>query len=122
MNPFDLPVHPVVVHFPLAMLVAAWVSLLLEHRTRSATWADRTRLFEVIGVATLPITIVAGFIDTRGFSPLTNPRWELPLIWHLLAALTGAALFTAHWAWRRNRVTAGGGAAILDVGLATVAM
>jgi uncharacterized membrane protein len=117
-NPFDLPVHPALVHVPLAMLVAAWVCVLLQHRTGSAVWGERVRLFELVGVLGLAPTIAAGFVDLRGFSVLTDPRWDLPLVWHTLAALSGAALFTAHWAYRRSR-GADGGTAVVDVGLAT---
>lgn len=119
-NPFDLPVHPAVVHAPLAMLVAAWVCVLLQQRTGATVWGERVRLFELIGVVALVPTIVAGFIDLRGFSVFTDPRWDQPLIWHSLAALLGATLFTAHWVFRRASTdTSHGGAAALDVGLAT---
>lgn len=121
MNPLDLPVHPALVHFPIAMLMAAWVCVLLRHGLRARVWDDRVRLFETIGVATLPVVIVAGWVDLRGFDAVLSPRWSQPLIWHLLAGIATTALFTTHFAWRRGRDVVVGSAALLDVGLSTAA-
>lgn len=96
MNPFDLPVHPAVVHIPVAMLSAAWVCILLRHATQRTEWTDRARLFETIGVTALPFSIAAGLIDLRGVEPLAEARWDQPLIWHVLAAVGGSALFATH--------------------------
>ncbi len=103
MNPFDLPVHPIAVHFPLAMLAAAWVCTLVVTVTGRTVWADRSRLFELIGVATLPVTIIAGFIDTRGLGPIAERRWDQPLIWHVIASLVFSAVFAGHFFWRRRQ-------------------
>ena len=122
MNPFDLPVHPMLVHFPLALLITAWVCLLLQHGFRVQPWADRARFLETVGVATFPFTILAGVIDLRGVSQLTSPSWDLPLVWHVIAALIGATLFTVHLFWRRGRDVSIGSAAVVDVGLSTAAL
>lgn len=103
-QPFALPLHPAVVHFPIAMLSAAWFCLLARHATGSPQWAVRAGLFEIVGVAALPFVIAAGLIDTRGIDFVTHPRWSGPLIWHVIVALTGAALFASHWWWRRRVV------------------
>lgn len=122
MNPLDLPVHPALVHFPIAMLVAAWVCILARHGLRSAVWDDRAQLFEVVGVATLPPVILAGVVDLRGIGPLLEARWSQPLIWHVLAALASSTLFAVHWFWRRRRDVTIGAAAAVDVGLSTAAL
>ncbi len=101
-NPFALPVHPFVVHVPLAMLAAAWVCLLARYVTGKKEWRQRERLFEAIGVWTLPLAIVGGFIDTRGFEPLTSPRFDEPLIWHIVAATVGCAAYAARFVWSRQ--------------------
>lgn len=120
MNPFDLPVHPAVVHFPLAMLSATWVCLLLWHGTGATTWWSRARIFETVGVLTLPVTIAAGFVDLRGIGPLTAARWDQPLIWHVLAALGGSTLFVAHAVITRRRLAGSTHASMaVDLGLAT---
>lgn len=103
MNPFDLPVHPIVVHFPIAMLAAAWVCTLVASVTGRPEWGERTRLFELIGVATLPVTIIAGFIDTRGLGPIAERRWDQPLIWHVIVSLVFSAVFAGHFFWRRRQ-------------------
>lgn len=116
MNPFALPVHPIVVHFPLAMLAAAWVCTLAEGMTGTARWRERAGLFEVVGVATLPIVILAGFVDTRGLAPLAERRWDQPLIWHVLVSLAAASALAGHLLWRRRQpVPAPARVATLDV-------
>lgn len=124
LNPFALPVHPAVVHFPIAMLSAAWVCLLVRYATGDVKWDGWSRLFELIGVVSLPIVIVAAFIDTRGFDFLIHPRTDAPLIWHMTAGLTTTAAFAGHYLWRRRRVTSElkRGQVIGDVGLATFGM
>ncbi|MGH2758557.1 MAG: DUF2231 domain-containing protein [Actinomycetota bacterium] len=124
LNPFALPVHPAIVHFPVAMLSAAWVCLLLRYGTGDERWDARSRLFEIVGVVALPATIVAAFIDTRGIGFLLEPRADAPLIWHMTTGLLTAIAFTAHYLWRRKRpakeIT--GRRAIGDVTLATFGM
>ncbi len=122
-DPFTLPVHPAVVHFPVAMLSAAWVCLVLRYLTGKAHWDQRSRLFEVIGVAALPVVIGAAFIDTAGVEFIARPRWDKPLIWHAVIASAAAVTFTTHYLWRRARpLPAPGRAAVLDLGLATTGL
>ncbi|HYZ91221.1 MAG TPA: DUF2231 domain-containing protein [Actinomycetota bacterium] len=116
LNPFALPVHPAIVHFPVAMLSAAWVCLLVRYATGDERWDGRSRLFELVGVVALPLTIATAFIDTRGIGFLLEPRTDAPLIWHMAAGLVTAGAFTAHYLWRRRLPVAG------DVALATLGM
>jgi uncharacterized membrane protein len=124
LNPFALPVHPAIVHFPIAMLSAAWVCLLLRYATGDERWDGRSRLFEVVGVVALPLTIAAAFVDTRGIGFLLEPRTDAPLIWHMTAGLVAAGAFSAHYLWRRGRPSSDmrGLGALGDVGLATLGM
>jgi uncharacterized membrane protein len=103
LNPFSLPIHPAIVHFPIAMLSAAWVCVLLRYATGDLRWHGGARLFELVGVVGLPVTIAAAFVDTRGFNFLIHPRTEAPLIWHMTAGLVTAAVFGSHYLWRRRR-------------------
>jgi uncharacterized membrane protein len=116
LNPFALPVHPAIVHFPVAMLSAAWVCLLLRYATGDERWDGRSRIFEIVGVVALPLTIAAAFIDTRGIGFLLEPRTDAPLIWHMTAGLVTAGAFTAHYLWRHRLPVAA------DVALATLGM
>lgn len=122
MNPFELPVHPIAVHFPLAMLAAAWVCILCRYGLRDARWSARSRLLESVGVATLPVTIIAGLIDTRGIQFVTDVRWDQPLIWHAIASLAAAATFTGHWWWQRTPRAATTRVALIDLGGATLGL
>lgn len=102
MNPFDLPVHPVVAHVPVAMLGAGWVALVLRYVVRRPDFEAHARLFLLVGVVSLPFTIVAGFIDTRGVDFVLDPRWDQPLIWHMTSGLATTGLLTGHLLWRRR--------------------
>ena len=124
LNPFALPVHPAIVHFPIAMLSVAWACLLLRYATGDVRWDGRSRLFEVVGVVALPLTIVTAFIDTRGIDFLLEPRADAPLIWHMTAGLVAALTFAAHYLWRRRRPSEEmkGARVVGDVTLATFGM
>lgn len=115
LNPFALPVHPAVVHFPMATLSLAWLFLLVRYATGDERWDGRARLFELVGVIALPFTIVAGFIDTRGIDFLLEPRADAPLIWHMTSALLASIAFATHYLRRPARP-------IGDVALATFGM
>jgi uncharacterized membrane protein len=103
LNPFALPLHPAVVHFPVAMLTATWVCLLVRYLTGRLEWDRRADLFEVVGVLSLPVAMATAVIDARGLGFFFRPRWDAPLIWHALAGLAGAAIFAGHLRWRRRR-------------------
>ncbi len=124
LNPLSLPLHPVFVHFPLAMLSVAWACVLIRYATGNVTWDGKVRLFEVVGVAALPFTIVAAFIDTRGFDFVFDPRADAPLIWHMTSGLVATIAFGVHYFWRRGKGSdeLTGRTAVQDVALATFGM
>ncbi|HVL32155.1 MAG TPA: DUF2231 domain-containing protein [Actinomycetota bacterium] len=121
LNPFRLPVHPPLVHFPIALLVLAWIFLLIRYSTGDVRWDERSRLIERIGVATLPVVVIAAVIDTRGFSFLSPPRWDAPLVWHALGGICVSIVFAGHLLWRTRfpvgRLT--GRLAALDLSVAS---
>ena len=122
LNPFSLPVHPVVVHFPIAMLSAAWIGLIGRYAMDKPQWEGRVMFLETVGVLFLPVTVVMGFVDTRGFEFLLERQWDQPLIWHFITATAAVAVFTGHLLWRRghagNRKRTQG----LDIVLSTAGM
>lgn len=113
-----LPVHPVFVHFPIAMLSVTW-GLVVAHYWSGSIAADRlVAPFEWIGVGFLPIVILTGLRDAEWLDFVTEVEWDQPLIWHFIVSLTASALFTAHVLWRRQRGADGNGRWI-DLGLTT---
>jgi uncharacterized membrane protein len=118
----DLPLHPIVVHFPLALLALAWLCLVIHYVRGTDVWSQRAGLLEAAGVVALLPTIVAGFVDTRGFGFMLHPRWDAPLIWHSIGGLTSTAVFVGHYLWRRRlpELPPTGGLAVVDLGLVTV--
>ncbi|MFZ9016166.1 MAG: DUF2231 domain-containing protein [Ilumatobacteraceae bacterium] len=117
----DLPVHPIVVHFPIAMLTMAWLSIIAVH----AGWGDTARWqtligpFEWIGVVSFVPTVLTGFRDAGWFDLFTFASWSQPLIWHVVLGSTTVVVFSVHALWRRERDVIGR-AVWFDVGVASV--
>lgn len=120
MNPFSMPVHPPLVHFPMAMLVVVWVLLIVRYVTGDERWDERARWFHVVGVGSLPLVLGAAIIDTRGFEFALRPRWDDPLIWHALGGVVVASISAVHFFWRRRFQAAQmtGRVAVMDLALA----
>jgi uncharacterized membrane protein len=97
-----LPLHPALVHFPIALLSLSWAFGLAWQATATARWGELAVAFEWLGLAFVPFTMVAGFLDAGGIDFLLEPRWDEPLIWHFLCSTGAAVLFAAHAAWRRR--------------------
>ena len=106
------------------MLTAAWVCVIVRYVTGDIRWDARGRLFELVGVALLPLTLITAIIDTRGFGFLIHPRPDAPLIWHMTAGLIASGAFAGHYVWRRRREVSDltGWRAVQDVALITFAM
>jgi uncharacterized membrane protein len=116
----EMRIHPIVVHFPIAMLTLAWVAIVAVH----AGWGDTSKWkayigpLEWFGVIALAPTVLSGFRDAGWMELFETASFSQPLIWHVLLGLLTALLFTVHAFWRRNRDVAGK-AVRLDVGLAS---
>lgn len=117
---FDLPIHPIVVHFPIATLTLAWVSIIAVHAGWGDTerWSGFVRPLEWFGVVAFVPTVVTGFRDAGWFALFDAASFSQPLIWHVLLGLTTVVLFTTHLLWRGDRAVAGR-AVWLDVGLSS---
>ena len=117
----DLPLHPIVVHFPLALLALAWLCLVIHYVRGREVWSQRAGLLEAAGVVALLPTVAAGFVDTRGFGFMLHARWDAPLIWHSIGGLTSTAVFVGHYLWRRRLPEQPAGVlAVVDLGLVTL--
>jgi uncharacterized membrane protein len=57
------PIHPILVAFPIAFLVAAFVTDLLYWRTMNATWAQASYWLLWAGIITAVLAALAGLID-----------------------------------------------------------
>ena len=114
-------------HFPIALLSLAWLCLVVRYATGWREWERQGRLFELIGLATLPFAILSAVIDTRGFEFLTRPRWDAPLIWHAMVGTASMVVFGLHVLWARRSgiaATAAPGAArrLVDLGAVTLGL
>ena len=122
LNPLSLPVHPLIVHFPIAALTAVWVGLVARYALGKTSWEPHLMFLELVGVATLPFTIGLGFVDTRGAEFLLERNWDQPLIWHFIVAMSAAAVFSGHFMWRRRQAANRSVAVAWDLGLASAGM
>jgi uncharacterized membrane protein len=97
---WSLPIHPAVVHFPVATLTTSWFLTVVGHMTPVPRGVDLSRSLEWIGVFFLPFAIASGLRDA-GLDFLGQPQWDQPLIWHFLGTMTAGVLFATHLLWRR---------------------
>jgi uncharacterized membrane protein/nitrite reductase/ring-hydroxylating ferredoxin subunit len=90
------PIHPILVHFPIAFLTGAFLFDLL------GVLLDRPRWWEVggylggLGVLTALLAAVPGFIDYL-FTVPPNSSGKKTATWHLVLNLAVVALFGAAW-------------------------
>lgn len=116
---WPLPIHPAIVHFPVAMLSTAWALTVLGHVTGWSRGQALAGTVEWIGVAFLPLTILTGFRDADWLGFLADPQWDQPLIWHFMASTVAAVLFSAHAIWRHRVGTARASRPWVDLGLSS---
>jgi uncharacterized membrane protein len=114
-----LPLHPALVHFPIALLSLSWAFGLASQATDVARWGELATTFEWIGLAFVPFTMAAGFLDAGGPDFLLEPQWGEPLIWHFLCSTGAAGLFAIHAVWRRRQGPTARPDPRLDIGLTT---
>lgn len=83
------PIHPMLVPFPIASLVGALVTDVVNSRTGDPMWAQFSFWLLAAGIATALLAAVFGFIDLLG-----EPRIRaLRVAWfHMLGNLTAVVL------------------------------
>jgi uncharacterized membrane protein len=114
----ELPVHPIVVHFPIALLTITWALIVAGHAGwgDSERWLTHAPTLEWIGIIAFVPTVFTGFYDAGWFELFDDAPLSQPLIWHVLAGLTTVAIYTTHAVWRRGRAIEGT-AVWIDLGL-----
>ncbi len=117
---WSLPIHPIFVHFPIAMLTIAWLLIVLGHLTGIGRWTGLARSIEWIGIAFLPLTLLSGLRDAAGLDLATDLRWDQPLLWHILFGSAAAVAFVAHAVWRYHADHRGRASVRLDVSLSSI--
>lgn len=110
--------HPVFVHFPIAMLTVTWGLVVVHYWSGSAAVDRLVAPFEWIGVGFLPVVILTGFRDAEWLEFILEVEWDQPLIWHFIVSLTASVVFAVHVFWRWRRRTDGEGRWV-DLGLTT---
>jgi uncharacterized membrane protein len=115
----DLPFHPAIVHFPIALLTIVWVLVYVRHWRARADLEPFIASSLLVGVASLPFTLLSGLRDARWGELLAGWEWGDPLSWHVLFALSSAVVFTAHFLYRRSSKRSGTLSARRDLLLAS---
>ena len=104
------PIHPMLVPFPIACYVFAFVTDIAYWQTGWAMWAYASSWLIGVGIATALLAAIAGFIDFFGSSRIRGLRaaW-----WHMLGNLTGTVLSIVNFIVHMRD----GAAAVLPTGI-----
>lgn len=93
---WDMPIHPALVHFPIAFLFTASVLIVVRHASGRALLERYIAPLLVVGVATLPLVMLAGLRDAGWLDLFRNADAGQPLIWHAFVSTCVAVSATSH--------------------------
>lgn len=96
--------HPVAVHFPIALMSTGFLALLISFRWRDIDWiAEATSWLLWLGTAAAWATLALGLLAEKT-APHVPPAWEA-LADHKAAAwwLVGWFTFLSFWRWSQGR-------------------
>lgn len=113
---WDMPIHPALVHFPIAFLFTASVLIVVRHATGRLTLERYIAPLLVAGVMTLPVVMLGGLRDAGWLDLFRNADAGQPLIWHALVSTGTAASAASHLAVRAR--SAGSPARLVDMSMA----
>ncbi len=104
------PLHPMLIPFPVAFLVATFVCDLVYWQTGNAAWATASLYLLGVALVMAVLAAVAGLTDFLGDARIRH----LSAAWHHMIGNVVAVLLSL-WNWYRRYET--GEAAILPTGL-----
>lgn len=110
-----LPIHPLFVHFPVALLSLTWILTVSRHVTGSVRFVPLAETLELIAVLFLPITLLSALRDANWLTLFEEAKFDQPLIWHAILGGSLAILATAHLIWRRRATRAGSASPGIDL-------
>ncbi|GGC62996.1 membrane protein [Siccirubricoccus deserti] len=106
------PLHPMLIPFPIAFLVATFVCDLVFWRTGNPAWATASLYLLGAALITAALAAAAGLADFLGDSRIRN----LSPAWHHMIGNVIAVLLSL-WNWWRRYDAPDAGAVILPTGL-----
>jgi uncharacterized membrane protein len=106
------PIHPMLIPFPIAFLVATLVCDLVFWRTGNPGWATASLYLLGAALVMAALAAIAGFTDFIGDARIRN----LNAVWHHMIGNLVAVLIALWNFWRRYSAT-DAGSAVLPTGL-----
>jgi uncharacterized membrane protein len=103
------PIHPMLIPFPIAFLVAAFVCDLIFWRTGNSAWSTASLYLLEAALVTAALAAIAGLMDF-----LSDERIrEMSSAWHhMIGNVVAVLLSLLNWYWRYT----GGEAAVIPLG------
>ena len=114
-----LPIHPIFIHFPIALLSLVWVLVALRHWRNTDHLETYIQPALAVGVSILPVVVLTGLRDADWSVLFTDIDWRRPLVWHFITAITTSMVFVAYFFYRRRRLEAGTLTRRADINFAT---
>lgn len=93
---WDLPWHPVFIHFPIAFLATTSVLVGVRHAAGRESLERFITPLLVGGVVTFPVILVTGLRDAGWSTLWREADWSQPLPWHVVSGLTTMIVSTAY--------------------------
>lgn len=88
---FGHPLHPVTVHLPIGLLLAATAFDLIGAVTQPALWADRATVVLIAGLLASVLTVTTGFLDYMAVSK--RAEVERAATRHLVVAAAALSVY-----------------------------